>query len=78
MSVMSSLPACGASWPRTCSRATSSRTSASRWASATATVVLTVLDEDAAKEICRELMACRPDAACGVLLNQEEIHRAWR
>ena len=40
------------------------------WASVMATVVLAVLDEDAAEEICRELTACRPDAARGILLNR--------
>jgi hypothetical protein len=40
------------------------------WASATASVVLAILDEDAAEEIRQALRANRPDAACGVLLNR--------
>jgi hypothetical protein len=40
------------------------------WSSATATVVLAVIAEDAAEEIRRALRADRPDTACGVLLNR--------
>ena len=40
------------------------------WASATATVVLAVVSDDGAEEIRRELLADRPDAACGALLNR--------
>ena len=40
------------------------------WASATATIVLAVVTDDGAEGIRRGLMADRPDAACGALLNR--------
>jgi hypothetical protein len=40
------------------------------WAAGPATVFRAVLDRDAAEAIRAELARCRPDSACGLLLNR--------